>query len=94
MDEFSVQNGARPDLAKKVAVVFTDGYSQEDPAEAAAAMRATGVMMFAVSIEEDDFPPNFDQLDTIADSKNDVYTSRNFDELRNRIRKFNENCRS
>uniref|UniRef100_A0A914WZI9 VWFA domain-containing protein n=1 Tax=Plectus sambesii TaxID=2011161 RepID=A0A914WZI9_9BILA len=94
MDEFSVQNGARPELAKKVVVVFTDGYSQEDPAEAAAAMRATGVIMFAVAIEEDDFPPNMDQLRTIADNEQQVFTTRTFDGLRNRIRQFNENCRS
>lgn len=94
MNEFSERNGARPELAKKVAIVFTDGYSQEDPTEAAIAMRAAGVKMFAAAIEEDDFPPNMDQLRTIADGEQDVFTSRTFDDLRARIRPYNENCRS
>ncbi|KHN83982.1 Collagen alpha-1(XII) chain [Toxocara canis] len=83
MSEFDEKNGGRKN-AKKIIVLFTDGYSQEDPAEAAQLARRSGIEMNAVAVEDELVPPDTDQLVAIA-TESGVYMASAFDKLRSRI---------
>ncbi|EPB68799.1 hypothetical protein ANCCEY_12109 [Ancylostoma ceylanicum] len=61
------KHGARK-YARKFIVVFTDGYSQEDPSPAAEAARTDGVIMLAVAVD-DKLKPNEEELVEITDRR-------------------------
>jgi uncharacterized protein with von Willebrand factor type A (vWA) domain len=63
--EFERKYGGR-EKADKVLVVFTDGYSQDDPAEVAAELRREKIQVYAVAVEDQELGPNEDQLKAIA----------------------------
>ncbi|VDM43635.1 unnamed protein product [Toxocara canis] len=77
MSEFDEKNGGRKN-AKKIIVLFTDGYSQEDPAEAAQLARRSGIEMNAVAVEDELVPPDTDQLVAIATESVQIIETRHF----------------
>ncbi|VDL66181.1 unnamed protein product [Nippostrongylus brasiliensis] len=68
------KHGARKN-ARKFIVVFTDGYSQEDPTAAAEAARAEGITILTVSVEDDRLHPNLEELVLITGRKDVAYMS-------------------
>uniref|UniRef100_A0A0N5AXZ5 VWFA domain-containing protein n=1 Tax=Syphacia muris TaxID=451379 RepID=A0A0N5AXZ5_9BILA len=65
IDEFSEKNGGRAH-AVKMMIVFTDGYSQDEPAVAAKEAQKLGINIRVVAIEDENLPPNRNQLNEIA----------------------------
>ena len=92
MTEFNKKYGARPGLAKQVVVVYTDGYSQEDPAKAAEEMRAKGIEMYAVGLSQTEYEPDERQLQVIAGGEDNVFVNKN-GELGAKLAQYNRNCR-
>ncbi|KAJ1348211.1 hypothetical protein KIN20_003465 [Parelaphostrongylus tenuis] len=67
--EFSnPKHGARKN-AQKVIVVFTDGYSQDDPATAVDEARRASITMLVVAIRDTLVPPNEEELAVITKIK-------------------------
>uniref|UniRef100_A0A915B4P2 VWFA domain-containing protein n=1 Tax=Parascaris univalens TaxID=6257 RepID=A0A915B4P2_PARUN len=83
INEFDEKYGGR-NSAKKMIILFTDGYSQEDPADAADSARRKGIEMNVVAVEDEAVPPNTDQLVAIA-SESGVYMASAFEKLRLKI---------
>lgn len=63
--EFERKFGGR-DKADRILIVFTDGYSQDDPSEVATDFRKERIHVYAVAIEDLELKPNEDQLKAIA----------------------------
>ncbi|VDK39179.1 unnamed protein product [Gongylonema pulchrum] len=63
--EFREKYGAREN-AKKMLIVFTDGYSQDDPSDAAREARSSGIEVKAVAVEDEDVPPDTEQIIAIT----------------------------
>ncbi|CAI4222524.1 unnamed protein product [Auanema sp. JU1783] len=76
-------NGTRSN-AKKVLVVFTDGYSQDDPMAAASNARHQGIRTIVVAME-DHIAPNHSELLHIAGQKEYILLSPKGSQLRERI---------
>ncbi len=73
--EFLEEHGARPGLARTVLVVFTDGFSQEDPRPAAQKLRQRGLEVHVVAARDALFWPNLAELRTIAGDFSRVHVS-------------------
>ncbi|KJH49948.1 von Willebrand factor type A domain protein [Dictyocaulus viviparus] len=69
----NVKYGSRKN-AKKFIVVFTDGYSQDDPIKASDDARSSGISMIAVAVDDNKLKPNKEELVEITKNK-DVYHS-------------------
>lgn len=65
--EFEPKFGGR-EKAGRVMIVFTDGYSQDDPSEIAPELRRERIHVYAVAVEDEELKPNEDQLKAIASS--------------------------
>jgi hypothetical protein len=63
--EFEHKFGGR-DKADRILIVFTDGYSQDDPSEVATDFRKERIHVYAVAVEDSELKPNEDQLKVIA----------------------------
>uniref|UniRef100_A0A158P5W5 VWFA domain-containing protein n=1 Tax=Angiostrongylus cantonensis TaxID=6313 RepID=A0A158P5W5_ANGCA len=63
------KHGARKN-AQKFIVVFTDGYSQDDPSTAADEARRASITMLAVAINDARVPPNVEELAEITKNRN------------------------
>uniref|UniRef100_A0A1I7TS55 VWFA domain-containing protein n=1 Tax=Caenorhabditis tropicalis TaxID=1561998 RepID=A0A1I7TS55_9PELO len=70
---------------KKVLVVFTDGYSQDNPKEAARVARAKGLQLIAVGVKDRLAPPDEEQLSDIGGTSKNVFISPTGRELRDKI---------
>ncbi|CAO4379612.1 unnamed protein product [Caenorhabditis nigoni] len=70
---------------KKVLVVFTDGYSQDHPRDAARVARAKGLQLIAVAVKDRLAPPDEEQLAEIGGHAKNVFISPNGRELREKI---------
>ncbi|ULT89417.1 hypothetical protein L3Y34_008113 [Caenorhabditis briggsae] len=70
---------------KKVLVVFTDGYSQDHPRDAARGARAKGLQLIAVAVKDRLAPPDEEQLAEIGGHAKNVFISPNGRELREKI---------
>ncbi|CAL2045018.1 unnamed protein product [Caenorhabditis brenneri] len=70
---------------KKVLVVFTDGYSQDSPRDAARVARAKGLQLIAVAVKDRLAPPDEEQLAEIGGTSRNVFISPNGRELREKI---------
>uniref|UniRef100_A0A0M3J2S4 VWFA domain-containing protein n=1 Tax=Anisakis simplex TaxID=6269 RepID=A0A0M3J2S4_ANISI len=82
--EFDQRYGARKG-AKRLIIIFTDGYSQEDPSDAALEARKSGIEIDAVAVEDDLVPPDMDQLVMIANGISNVYMASKFEKLMSRV---------
>ncbi|KHJ96530.1 hypothetical protein OESDEN_03512 [Oesophagostomum dentatum] len=92
-----VREGARPGIATKVMVVFTDGWSNKgpEPVEMSKAAIAQGFELYSVSFTvkvEGAVTVNDYTLSSIAQDSQHVFTDKNFDQLINRIRQRNLRC--
>ncbi|KAI6222856.1 VWFA domain-containing protein [Aphelenchoides fujianensis] len=69
--EFERKFGGRErNEVQRQMLVFTDGHSQDDPTEVAEELNRERVHVFAIGIEDPNFPPDLEQLRLIAsDSK-------------------------
>jgi len=89
--EFSTEHGARIGQAGPVMIVFTDGYSQSDPKAAAEKIRAKGIPIYAVGIDQQ-FPANKAELADIAGDPSRVYTAATFDQFQQELRRITSDC--
>lgn len=83
---------ARPNKAKPVAIVFTDGFSGEDPGEGAHFLHKMGVMVFVIGIDKNGEPINRVELETIAGHPSRVYTLSNIAKFEEEISLSTQNC--
>uniref|UniRef100_A0A3Q0T242 VWFA domain-containing protein n=1 Tax=Amphilophus citrinellus TaxID=61819 RepID=A0A3Q0T242_AMPCI len=74
---FDANQGGRPDLRQRL-MVITDGEAQDKVKGPAATLRAKGVVIYAIGVEE----ANTTQLLEISGSPDKVYAERNFDSLK------------
>lgn len=74
---FDPSNGGRPDLRQRL-VVITDGEAQDEVKGPAAALRAKGVMIYAIGVVD----ANTTQLLEISGSPDRMYAERDFDALK------------
>ncbi|XP_030278177.1 collagen alpha-6(VI) chain-like [Sparus aurata] len=74
---FDPDRGGRPDMRQRL-VVITDGESQDEVKVPAAALRAKGVVVFAIGVRE----ANTTQLLEISGSPERMYAERDFDALK------------
>uniref|UniRef100_A0AC34PY10 VWFA domain-containing protein n=1 Tax=Panagrolaimus sp. JU765 TaxID=591449 RepID=A0AC34PY10_9BILA len=63
--EFDAKFGGRS-TAQKVMIVFTDGFSQDDPTDAAVKLYQENIRLFSVAVEDHNLPADFDNLKAIA----------------------------
>ncbi|XP_068178959.1 collagen alpha-6(VI) chain isoform X2 [Antennarius striatus] len=75
---FDAANGGRPDLRQRL-IVITDGESQDEVAAPATALRAKGVLIYAIGVVD----ANTTQLLEISASVDRTHTERSFDDLKN-----------
>ncbi|XP_069574476.1 collagen alpha-6(VI) chain-like isoform X1 [Brachyistius frenatus] len=74
---FDPAKGGRPSLRQRL-VVITDGEAQDEVKGPAAALRAKGVLIYAIGVED----ANTTQLLEISGSQDRMYAERNFDALK------------
>ncbi|XP_015247149.1 PREDICTED: collagen alpha-4(VI) chain-like [Cyprinodon variegatus] len=74
---FSPAQGGRPELQQRL-VVITDGEAQDEVKAPAEALRAKGVLVYAIGVME----ANTTQLLEISGSPNRIYAERDFDALK------------
>ncbi len=74
---FDASRGGRPGLRQRL-VVITDGEAQDEVKSPAAALRAKGVVVYAIGVDK----ANKHQLVEISGSLDKVFTERNFDALK------------
>ncbi|KAE9554557.1 hypothetical protein FO519_002196 [Halicephalobus sp. NKZ332] len=90
-------HGARPKLANKIMVVFTDGWSNKgsDPEAASKQATALGFQVYPVGFVDnrpDATPVNQLTLDVIASKPSNTFTNQNFNQLINIVRQRNLKC--
>ncbi|WKY14220.1 hypothetical protein Q1695_000061 [Nippostrongylus brasiliensis] len=86
---------ARMGKARQVAIVFTDGFSGEDPIEGARLLRKLGVMVFAIAIDKQGNEINHinqDELKDIAGHPSRVFTMSNIAEFEEELGMTSQNC--
>lgn len=74
---FDVTEGGRPDLRQRL-VVITDGEAQDEVKGPAEALRAKGVVVYAIGVVD----ANTTQLVEISGSPDRMYAERDFDALK------------
>lgn len=74
---FDANEGGRPGLRQRL-MVITDGEAQDNVKGPAAALRAKGVVIYAIGVEE----ANTTQLLEISGSPDKIFRERNFDALK------------
>uniref|UniRef100_A0A3P8U058 Collagen type VI alpha 6 chain n=1 Tax=Amphiprion percula TaxID=161767 RepID=A0A3P8U058_AMPPE len=74
---FDASRGGRPDLRQRL-VVITDGEAQDEVRRPAAALRAKGVVVYAIGVVD----ANTTQLLEISGSPDRMYAERDFDALK------------
>ncbi|KAK5980292.1 von Willebrand factor type A domain protein [Trichostrongylus colubriformis] len=77
------KHGARKH-ARKIIVLFTDGYAQDDPATAADTAREQGITVLAVAVT-DRFKPNEQELIDITRNREMILVSPNGQQIREKI---------
>uniref|UniRef100_A0A915PJS8 VWFA domain-containing protein n=1 Tax=Setaria digitata TaxID=48799 RepID=A0A915PJS8_9BILA len=65
ISEFDEKFGARKD-ARKMLIIFTDGYSQDDPTKAGRMARSKGIELKAIVVEDENVPPDTEQIIAIT----------------------------
>ncbi|KAK0428177.1 hypothetical protein QR680_010655 [Steinernema hermaphroditum] len=89
--EYSSIRGARPGEATPLAIVFTDGFGQQDTTEAANLLRRIIPNTYAVAINHE-YPISRQELENIAGSKDRVFTDANIDDFHRILKQFTKNC--
>ncbi|TKR59414.1 hypothetical protein L596_029087 [Steinernema carpocapsae] len=89
--EYSAIKGARPGDATPIAIVFTDGFGQEDTTESANLLRRLIPNTFTIAINHQ-YPINRPELEIIAGSKDRVFTDENINEFHKILKQFTRNC--
>ncbi|EFO24668.2 hypothetical protein LOAG_03819 [Loa loa] len=92
INEFSEKFGARKG-AKKMIIIFTDGYSQDNPAEASRAAHIKGIELKAVSVEDENVPPDTKQIIAITGDPSDTYSSKDFKKLQSLFGEYSRRCK-
>ncbi len=75
-----------------MAVVYTDGYSQDDPLPAAQAMEEQGIVTYAVAVEGAKHRPNYNELLNIARLESRIYTTSEYPAFVEKIRTETVDC--
>ncbi|XP_068616033.1 collagen alpha-6(VI) chain [Brachionichthys hirsutus] len=75
---FDASGGGRPDLRQRL-IVITDGESQDEVRGPAAALRARGVVVYAIGVVD----ANTTQLLEISGSPDRMHSERSFEDLKN-----------
>ncbi|CAJ0955394.1 unnamed protein product, partial [Mesorhabditis belari] len=99
MNQSSLRDGARPEFATKVMIVFTDGYNNKgpDPVEIATKAKDEGWELYVVmkreAIEHQSLPPYEEIINEIATSEDHIFDESNVEKMFDRIGKRNEPCK-
>ncbi|VBB28044.1 unnamed protein product [Acanthocheilonema viteae] len=92
ISEFDEKFGAR-NGAKKMMIIFTDGYSQDDTTEASQAARSKGIELKVVSVEDENIPPDTKQIIAITGDPSDTYSSKDFKKLQSLFDEYSRRCK-
>ncbi|KAI1719766.1 von willebrand factor type A domain-containing protein [Ditylenchus destructor] len=84
--EFDEKFGGRS-KARKIIVLFSDGYSQDDPIEAAIILKKEKIHVYSVAVEDNELPPNLDQLRAVASDSQSVFLDAQFGSLKQKLAK-------
>ncbi|KAI1723922.1 von willebrand factor type A domain-containing protein [Ditylenchus destructor] len=84
--EFDEKFGGRS-KARKILVLFSDGYSQDDPIEAAIILKKEKIHVYTVAVEDNELPPNLDQLRAVASDSQSVFLDAQFGSLKQKLAK-------
>uniref|UniRef100_A0A914Y7P2 VWFA domain-containing protein n=1 Tax=Panagrolaimus superbus TaxID=310955 RepID=A0A914Y7P2_9BILA len=77
--------------ALPMVIVFTDGFSQPDPAENAKKLHAKSIPTFAIGITDGQIV-NENELRSIASTPKNVFLDSNINELEQLFVQLSENC--
>ncbi|ETN80514.1 von Willebrand factor type A domain protein [Necator americanus] len=93
----SEKEGARPGIATRVMIVFTDGWSNKGPEPEDIAREAVsqGFELYSVSYTKkvaDAVTVNHSMLESIAQDMQHIYTDNNFEQLIEKVRRRNLKC--
>ncbi|VDL75782.1 unnamed protein product [Nippostrongylus brasiliensis] len=96
-EQSSVKEGARPGIATKVMIVFTDGWSNKgpDPEAMAKGAVAAGFELYSVSYTgkvDNGVQINDYTLESVAQDLKHKYTDQNYNQLIDRVRQRNAAC--
>jgi len=89
--EFEESRGARPGVAEPIVIVFTDGYSQQDPQPGATKLHDKKITVYAVGIVEQ-YPVNLAELEVIAGDKVRVFTEKTVNEFQAELDRLTSSC--
>uniref|UniRef100_A0A158Q887 VWFA domain-containing protein n=1 Tax=Elaeophora elaphi TaxID=1147741 RepID=A0A158Q887_9BILA len=92
INEFDEKFGARKG-ARKMMIIFTDGYSQDDTTEASQAAHSKGIELKVVSVEDENLPPDMQQIIAIAGDASDTYSSKDFKKLQSHFDEYSRRCK-
>ncbi|KAH7732332.1 von Willebrand factor type A domain containing protein [Aphelenchoides avenae] len=84
-------SNATDDGARQLVVVFTDGFTADDPSKAAKALHQQGIPVLAVALDGD-YPVNRHDLEVIADDKSHVFYNDDIGELKSLINELANEC--
>ena len=80
LQEFQPKFGGRKN-AEKIIIVFTDGYSQDDPVDASTAIFKQNIQIYSVAVTDTILPPDLEQLKSIASDSKSVFFDKDFPKL-------------
>uniref|UniRef100_A0A158Q8Q4 VWFA domain-containing protein n=1 Tax=Elaeophora elaphi TaxID=1147741 RepID=A0A158Q8Q4_9BILA len=89
--EYSSEKGARPQVATPLVIIFTDGFTQKDTAEAATLLRNLIPNIFAVAVSSQ-HPVSKEELIKIAGSKDRVFMDDDVKKLFEMLEKITRTC--
>ncbi|KAH7702355.1 Protein C16E9.1, partial [Aphelenchoides avenae] len=84
-------SNATDDGARQLVVVFTDGFTADDPSRAAKVLHQKGIPVLAVALDGD-YPVNRHDLEVIADDKSHVFYNEDINELKSLINELANEC--
>uniref|UniRef100_A0A915BB31 VWFA domain-containing protein n=1 Tax=Parascaris univalens TaxID=6257 RepID=A0A915BB31_PARUN len=90
-DEVLSGEDGRRSQASPIVVVFTDGFSHDDPASGATMLRKKGVPMYAVGIN-DIYPVNVHELLAIAGDESRVFLVKKTTQFENQLNELTKGC--
>ncbi|CAJ0583630.1 unnamed protein product, partial [Mesorhabditis spiculigera] len=85
-DQFKAPGG-RPGVAHQIAIIFTDGFSQDDVTQGAKMMRRQGVTVFAIG-----YPIKGAELEVITGTRERVYTDATIDQFEEDFNRLTADC--
>uniref|UniRef100_A0A8R1TW17 VWFA domain-containing protein n=1 Tax=Onchocerca volvulus TaxID=6282 RepID=A0A8R1TW17_ONCVO len=92
INEFNEKFGARKG-ARKMMIIFTDGYSQDNPIKASQLAHSKGIELKALSVEDESVPPDTEQIIAITGDPSDTYSTKDFKKLQSLFDEYSRRCK-